>query len=260
MMSGIPGPLSTTLSPSTRLQSFLANKCQARMASLGSTLFNLTWKQRPMPSGRSIYALRASVRRISDNARSGWPTPTAKFKAGGEYKDPDKAMARALGPHANDLRDFAQLAGWTTPTTRDWKDTPGMTALRGGQWEGAERPVAAPSVSGGMGDADSEPAGRHAGTAHGAQTGDGAEHRDSDGFRDAGGALVTRPGPTNGHWGNVDWLACRDGKWRPVEPGTFPLAHGVTNRVGALRGYGNAIVAPLAQTFIEIAMEYLDDE
>jgi len=23
----------------------------------------------------------------------------------------------------------------------------------------------------------------------------------------------------------ADWLFCRDGKWRPVEPGTFPLAH-----------------------------------
>ena len=53
---------------------------------------------------------------------SGWPTPTAKFKAGGEYADPAKAIARAKGPHANDLRDFAQMAGWPTPTTRYHKD------------------------------------------------------------------------------------------------------------------------------------------
>lgn len=26
------------------------------------------------------------------------------------------------------------------------------------------------------------------------------------------------PGPTNGFWGNADWLLCRDDKWRPVEP------------------------------------------
>ncbi|APY14298.1 DNA cytosine methyltransferase [Brucella sp. 10RB9214] len=57
--------------------------------------------------------------------------------------------------------------------------------------------------------------------------------------------------PTNGHWRDADWLFCRDGKWRPVEPGTFPLAHGVAARVGRLRGYGNAIVAPAAQAFIE---------
>lgn len=33
--------------------------------------------------------------------------------------------------------------------------------------------------------------------------------------------------PTNGFWRNPDWIRCRDGKWRPVEPGTFPLAHGL---------------------------------
>src|SRR3990167_9105989 len=55
----------------------------------------------------------------------------------------------------------------------------------------------------------------------------------------------------SGFWFNADWLPCRDGKWRPVEPGTFPLAHGAPARVGRLRGYGNAIVAPLATTFIQ---------
>ena len=44
-------------------------------------------------------------------------------------------------------------------------------------------------------------------------------------------------------WSDCDWLPCRDGKARPVEPGTFPLAHGSTARVGRLRAYGNAIVA-----------------
>jgi len=63
-----------------------------------------------------------------------------------------------------------------------------------------------------------------------------------------------RPGPTNGLWRDADWLGCRDGKWRPVEPGTFPLAHGAAARVGRLRGYGNAIVAPQAQAFVEAVM------
>lgn len=63
-----------------------------------------------------------------------------------------------------------------------------------------------------------------------------------------------RPGPTNGHWRDADWLFCRDGKWRPVEPGTSPLAHGSAARVGRLRGYGNAIVAQAAQAFIESVM------
>lgn len=60
-----------------------------------------------------------------------------------------------------------------------------------------------------------------------------------------------RPGPTNGHWRDADWLFCRDGKWRAVEPGTFPLAHGASARVGRLRAYGNGLCAPAAQAFIE---------
>lgn len=71
----------------------------------------------------------------------------------------------------------------------------------------------------------------------------------------AGIHAVTRPGPTNGLWADADWLFCRDGKWRPVEPGTFPLVNGAPARVGRLRGYGNAINAIQAQTFIEAVME-----
>lgn len=58
------------------------------------------------------------------------------------------------------------------------------------------------------------------------------------------------PGPLHGFWSDADWLLCRDGKWRPVEPGTFPLAHGVSGRVGLLRGYGNAINPHAAAEFI----------
>ena len=57
------------------------------------------------------------------------------------------------------------------------------------------------------------------------------------------------------HWTLCDWLPCRDGKWRPVEPGTFPLAHGVSNRVGRLRAYGNAIVPQVAAEVIRAYME-----
>lgn len=62
---------------------------------------------------------------------------------------------------------------------------------------------------------------------------------------------IAGSGPVNGIWRDADWLLCRDGKWRPVEPGTFPLAHGAPARVGRLRAYGNAINAEAATTFIK---------
>ncbi|ENF4444320.1 DNA cytosine methyltransferase [Salmonella enterica subsp. enterica] len=57
------------------------------------------------------------------------------------------------------------------------------------------------------------------------------------------------------HWSGADWLGCRDGRFRPVESGTFPLANGIPARVGRLRGYGNAIVPQVAAEFIKAFME-----
>jgi DNA (cytosine-5)-methyltransferase 1 len=64
---------------------------------------------------------------------------------------------------------------------------------------------------------------------------------------------MERPGPVNGLWRNADWLRCRDEKWRPVESGTFPLVDAGTfrNRVGLLRGAGNAISLGQAQGFLD---------
>jgi DNA (cytosine-5)-methyltransferase 1 len=62
-------------------------------------------------------------------------------------------------------------------------------------------------------------------------------------------------GPTNGYWRDADWIWCRDQKWRPVEPGLEPLVDRSAARMVRLRGYGNAIVAPQAQAFIESYLE-----
>lgn len=67
-----------------------------------------------------------------------------------------------------------------------------------------------------------------------------------------------RPGPTNGFWQSADWLLCRDGRWRPVEPGTFPLVDGAPSRVGRLRAYGNAINAEAARVWIEVVKDVID--
>lgn len=86
----------------------------------------------------------------------------------------------------------------------------------------------------------------------------------------AASGLHLRALEVNGFWRDADWLLCRDGKWRPVEPGTFPLVDGAaarmgrvepgvarvasSNRVGRLKGYGNAINAQAAAAFIRAYM------
>src|SRR5690606_9782702 len=111
----------------------------------------------------------------------------------------------------------------------------------------------------------------------------------ADGARSQGldqrghGAGERAVGPTGvvcglpGFWSRAEWYVCRDGKARPVEPGIFPLADGVSGRVavvrpgvkaetaiqdeirwvsraGALRGAGNAIVPQVAAEVIRAYM------
>lgn len=100
---------------------------------------------------------------------------------------------------------------------------------------------------------------------------DGAEGRERATGPAAASGLHLRALEVNGFWRDADWLFCRDGKWRPVEPGTFPLVDGSaarlgrvesgvarvasSNRVGRLKGYGNAINAQAAAAFIRAYME-----
>jgi DNA (cytosine-5)-methyltransferase 1 len=57
-------------------------------------------------------------------------------------------------------------------------------------------------------------------------------------------------------WENSQIIYCRDGKYRPIpiEPSLFPLADGISNRVGILRGAGNAIVPQAAAEIIKAVM------
>ena len=57
-------------------------------------------------------------------------------------------------------------------------------------------------------------------------------------------------------WSSSTTIYCRDGKYRPIptEPALFPLADGIPNRVGILRGAGNAIVPQAAAEIIKAVM------
>lgn len=85
--------------------------------------------------------------------------------------------------------------------------------------------------------------------------GGGPCHAGEDGFGKWVDGFANASGQNDHFWQNADWLYCRDERWRPVEPGTVPLAHGAPARVGRLRGYGNAINAEHAKAFIEAYME-----
>ena len=120
-------------------------------------------------------------------------------------------------------------------------------------WQGAPGPVAPAGGAGGL--ADAQRIGHNG-------RGDAIGSHGSEGWR----ADASRPAPL-GHnqradapvlgRNAADWLFCRDGKWRPVEPGTFPLAHEAPARVGRLRGYGNAIDAVVAEEFYAAVIGHL---
>jgi hypothetical protein len=110
MTSGTSGPHGSGSSQSVSLQWSLENRLRARMASVGSTLFRLTWKQRVTPSGRPICALRASVLRTSGSDSTSWPTPTTRDHKDGDAKSCANVPVNAL------LGRAVHLVGWPSPT------------------------------------------------------------------------------------------------------------------------------------------------
>ena len=102
MMSGTYGPPGFISSKSADLTLFLANRLRESTASLGSTLYRLTWKAWITPAGRSIYALRGWARRNSDSVFGSWPGPQSSERS-------------------NDLNDCVMLAMWAAPTARDYR-------------------------------------------------------------------------------------------------------------------------------------------
>lgn len=122
LTSGIYGRRGSGSSSSAALQQYLASRLPALTRSSGSTLFNLTWKERVTPSGLRICALRASVPRTSGSGFGSRPTPTAN--------DAIRFPAYEVMTSNMTLNHAPQLAGWVTPSARDWKDSAGMATER----------------------------------------------------------------------------------------------------------------------------------
>lgn len=107
--SGTCGPSSAVSSASAALQASLESRLRARMAGSGSSMYRLSWKWMDTHQGPPIFALRAVGRHIS--AKGSGSTPT--------------------------IYDLPQV-GWSTASSRDWKDTAGM-ATTGTNPDGSKR-------------------------------------------------------------------------------------------------------------------------
>jgi DNA (cytosine-5)-methyltransferase 1 len=177
---------------------------------------------------RLWFYARDSREGLEHAARNGWDERWAEPGGWG------LASRRGAGGLAD--RDDTGLEGrWQPERGRADKCTVGANSLAGGLADADDPKRRSDAAQGNVGIRSNPGRSQGAGDAEG-----------RGGYGDARA--------TDDLWRDADWLYCRDGKWRPVEPGTFPLANGSAARVGRLRGYGNAIVAKVATTFIEAVM------
>lgn len=140
LTSGTYGPPSSTSSASADLSMSLANRLQLVTQTHGSTLYRQTWKEWNTPSGLCRLRQRASVLRTSESGPTGWPTPAANEFEPKNLQLLIERRERCKASHGNGngfgltLGQAAPLfVGWVTPTSRDWKDSSGMTAQRDGK-------------------------------------------------------------------------------------------------------------------------------
>lgn len=244
LTSGTYGPPRIGLSASSALSWSLASNLAALTRTTGSTLYKLTWKPWAMPSGRLRFRLRASARRTRETVLIGWPTPIASngrdagnFNRQGGGKPSDSGVISWLAD--SDCNGWkGRLSGRTNPQREafDRQARCGCAACGLAHTNHEQRPLAM--------------------SARGYADVSRQWNKNSEEVAGCGG--TTRPCQVNGFWRDADWIYCRDGKWRPVRPGSFPLADGVPARVGRLRAYGNAINIEAAAAFIRSYMAAVD--
>ena len=140
MTSDTSGRRGIGLLASDALAWSLVSKLRVETDLLGSTLYELTWKQRATPSGRSIYALRASARRTSGNGFTSWPTPRTNDANTESAAAAEKEMGRKSGGGQKKLAIDVHLAAWPTPQKAD--DNQSRQSL-----ESAAREMARPNRS-----------------------------------------------------------------------------------------------------------------
>jgi hypothetical protein len=140
-------------------------------------------------------------------------------------------------PHIRDRCYWAGRLGNADVTRLEGFGSGHSTPL--GQWQGSTGPAATPGEPVWLADADRE--GGQGGSAL-LESGDG-EH--------GGPTGCGRSGPVAGFWRDADWLSCRDGKWRPVEPIPQQMVDGLPKSLGRLR-------SEQTHAFAKEVMEYAE--
>jgi nitrous oxide reductase accessory protein NosL len=128
---GLPSKTSATcfqhglaLSKHDALSQSLASRLATVADLLGSTLFTLRWTRRATPSGWSIPALRASVRRCEASDFTSWPRPTKADGDGGHLMPKGATVTgrRENGTKATvSLAGVAQFATWVRPQAKGFR-------------------------------------------------------------------------------------------------------------------------------------------
>jgi hypothetical protein len=106
-----------------------------RRRRIGSTESPLIWRGKVTKSGRVTYRLAPWTPPTSGKGFTGlpWRTPNQRDHKG-SYTDLEAFNRRVEARRQINLNDemslTASVSPWVTPSSRDWKDTPGMTAER----------------------------------------------------------------------------------------------------------------------------------
>jgi hypothetical protein len=128
-MSATYGLRSSTSSASAALEQSLASRLPELLGTPGGTMWQRTWKAKATPQRRRILAHTASGLHTSGSGSTGWPTPDASACNSGGDTTWQQRREAMKAKHGNGngfgltLGQASTLAGWTTPSSRDWKDT-----------------------------------------------------------------------------------------------------------------------------------------
>ena len=181
------GPKCSGSSASVALQSSLVSRLKPRLDSVGSMEYSQTWRAKVTPAGRSYWALYSVGAPHLDSESTGWPTPAAqnaqggslgndrsgislhstdrllRWRVGQRHKRRTPKQRRESGQRGKRDRHTPQnvralcgcpTAGWVSPSSRDWKDSPMATVgvnpdgSRGIGWTSCrDRPVGGPAGS-----------------------------------------------------------------------------------------------------------------